>query len=78
MDERKLLRQAEHPPLCRVQRLGINTFRLFTAASASTVMGSIGGLDRYGQDLNGHFVTNAAQYEAAVALIRTPKGQWRP
>ena len=38
-------------------------------------MGSIGSVNRYGQDLNGRFVTNAAQYQAAVALIRTPQGQ---
>jgi hypothetical protein len=60
------------------QRLGINTFRFFQGASASTVIGSIGSVNRYGQDLNGRFVTNAAQYEAAVALIRTPQGQSQP
>ena len=48
--------------------------RLFQAASAKAVMGRVSAQPRYGQDLLGHFVTNAAQYTKAVALIRTPQG----
>ena len=85
LSDRNLNRQAEADPtqVCTsafvfVQRLGINTFRMFTAASASAVKGLIGDANRYGQDLRGRYVTNAAQYEAAVALIRTPQGQYQP
>ena len=37
-------------------------------------MGKVSDASRYGQDLMGRFVTNAAQYNRAVALIRTPQG----
>jgi hypothetical protein len=43
------------------------------ATTGGTLVNTVGSLN-YGKDLNGNLVSNWVQWQAAVALLRTPAG----